>query len=91
MSHKKIGNCPGCHIAFNVILGNYQPNPDDISICTNCGQLNVFNNDYSQRKATKQELAELEQQDPEGYSKIMRASVFIKSKEATAKKLSKNN
>lgn len=91
MKDKPIGSCPGCNQAFDVILGDYEPKPNDISICINCGQLNVFTSDFNQRLATTRDLALLKFQDPENYSKIIRASIFIKGKKQEQSNKVRNN
>jgi len=53
--------CPICSKKSNAVISLQQrtPEPDDISICAQCGNLLQFGSDLKQYQASKETIAEL--------------------------------
>jgi hypothetical protein len=56
----------------------------DIAVCMNCGQPNIVSETYELRAMTPEEKTTLQQEDPEAFFTMMRASFRVTS-------FSKNN
>lgn len=58
-------NCPYCGAIFNAVssINTNVPKPEDVSICTDCGNIFQFGDGMKPQKATEETLQSLNKQE----------------------------
>lgn len=76
--------CPQCDYKMesstNVQGEATPPEAGDYSVCINCGQVLVYEDECRMRKVTVRELGVLMTENPEGWAAIEKAQMFIRQR-----------
>lgn len=73
----KKSKCPNCRVEWNGATDletpkAVPPSSGDFTICVNCGQINIFDENLSLKKATEEELKELTSEQVEIFANYQR-------------------
>ncbi len=76
-------NCPSCGHRFDratcVVEEGAAPSPGDCTICIECAQALVFNDDLTVRKITPAEVRRLMTSQPDAWATIERAQQAVRT------------